>query len=135
MAAARYVSPALSRPITWARGASSTSPARAPRAPASAGPSARPRPGRQTCDGVQGCDGEHEDRGEVEVPAEANVHEERARVQVDLRNAKGRVRRLKGTAGAGAPPPAPPPALSQGWEDVLGVHKRSQGVLLMLIKS
>lgn len=29
-----------------------------------------------TCDGVQCCDGEHEDGGQVEVPAQADVHKE-----------------------------------------------------------
>lgn len=37
-----------------------------------------------TCDGVQGGDGKHDDGGQVEVPAQADVHKQSPRVQVDL---------------------------------------------------
>lgn len=41
-------------------------------------------PRHRTCDGVQGCDDEHEDGGEVEVPAQADVHKESPCIQVNL---------------------------------------------------
>ena len=69
-----------------------------PRAPA------RPPRGRRTCDGVQGRDGEHEGGGEVEVPAQTDVHKEGPCVQVDLREGRGSCaeargdRRTQGTA-------------------------------------
>lgn len=67
-------------------------------------PSPRPHswPGQRTCDGVQGRDGKHEDGGEVEVPAQTDVHKERPCIQVNLGNRKGTVRTLEGTAGAWA---------------------------------
>ncbi|KAL0598377.1 LOW QUALITY PROTEIN: hypothetical protein AAY473_033740 [Plecturocebus cupreus] len=51
--------------------------------------------GRHTCDGVQGRDGEREDGGEVEVPAQADVHEQRPRVQVQLRSERALCGRLR----------------------------------------
>lgn len=61
-----------------------------PRAPA------RPPRGRRTCDGVQGRDGEHEGGGEVEVPAQTDVHKEGPCVQVDLREGRGSCAEARG---------------------------------------
>ena len=59
----------------------------------------------RTCDGVQGRDGEREDGGQVEAPAQADVHEESPRVQVHLGMGKGCVQGPEVTAGPRAPTP------------------------------
>jgi hypothetical protein len=57
------------------------------------GPPCSPDPlchGQHTCNGVQGSDDECEDSGEVEVPAQADVHKECPCIQVNLGKGKGR---------------------------------------------
>lgn len=69
-------------------------------------PAPPPAGGRRTCDGVQGGDDEHEAGGEVEVPAQADVHEQSPRVQVNLGTGGGLVQRPRGRR-ARAPPTCP----------------------------
>lgn len=54
----------------------------------------------RTCDGVQGRDGEHEDGGQVEVPAQADVDKQGSRIQVNLGKAElGRSQALQWDTG------------------------------------
>lgn len=71
---------------------------------------------RCTCDGVQGGDGEHEDGGQVEVPAQADVHEQSPRIQVDL-GGKGICVEARGDHRVSEPPTAArsPSGLSALW--------------------
>lgn len=63
----------------------------------------RPPPGRRTCDGVQGRDGQHEDGGDVEVPAQTDVDKECPCVQVDLGNGRGTCAGARGDRRTQAP--------------------------------